>query len=623
VPLVFQPQIELRPSYLDNGNAYWLNMIGRLKPGATREQAQVASTIALQQFLTNREGSKLTDEDRKNIQKAHVELDDGGAGISGLRFEYSQPLRILLGVVGMVLLIACANVGNLLLSRAVSRNTEISVRLALGASKGRLIRQLLTESVLLALVGGACGILLAKWGVNILVAALAKNSPMKPQLNLPVMGFTLGVTLLAGILFGLAPALYARRTDLASALRAGSKRVAGGDRKWGTTQVLVVLQIAVSLILLVGSNLFARSLVNLEHQQLGFDQQHVLLARINPRLAGYKPETIGALYRKLFYQLNSLPGVSSASFASYSPLSGSNSTSSITVQGYAAKPDENTEVQSIFVGPRYLETMGMTLLLGREISVQDASAAPNAQVAIVNEAFVRHYLPNQNPIGQHFEMNDRNVEIIGVAKDTQFDNDVREKVQETAFLSIFQDKSQRALSAEIAVRTAGDPDAAASEVREAIRQVDSNLTVSGVQSLQKQVAANFDEERIAAQLISFFGGLALLLACVGLYGIVAQGVARRTNEIGVRMAMGAQPSAILGMVLRDTLILVVVGLAVGLPASFAATRLIASQLYDVGSADPLSFAAAIVILAFISALAGFLPARRASRVDPMVALRYE
>ncbi len=331
------------------------------------------------------------------------------------------------------------------------------------------------------------------------------------------------------------------------------------------------------------------------------------------------------MYRRLYDQLNALPGIRSATIATYSPLSGTRSTDDVSVQGYAATQGEDMDVEAVSVAPRYVETMGMTLLLGRAIGTQDAAGAP--LVAMVNEAFVRHFFPKENPIGKHFgfggpkEAGD--IEIVGVVKDAQFSNDVREKVAEIAFLPILQDKGQSALSAEVALRTAGDPDAAASEVRQAITQVDATLPVSTVQSLRKQVESNFDEERIAAQLIGFFSGLALLLACVGLYGIVAQGVARRTNEIGVRMALGAQPRAILGMVFRDTSILVLAGLAVGLPAAFGATRLISSQLYGVGSADPLSFAAAIIILAAVSALAGFLPARRAARVDPIVALRYE
>ncbi|HXN66014.1 MAG TPA: ABC transporter permease [Candidatus Acidoferrales bacterium] len=625
VPLSFQSQIELRPSYLDDPNAYWLNLIARIKPGVTMAQAQAAATIALQQFLLNKQGSKLTPEDRQNIAKVYVGLFDGSTGVSHLRDIYSQPLRILLAVVAMVLLIACANVGNLMLSRASARQTEISVRLALGASKLRLIRQLLTESLLLALVGGACGIMLAHWGVDLLVTALAKNSPMKPHLNGPVLLFTIGVTVFAGILFGLAPALYARKTDLASALRAGSKRVAGGDRKWGTTQILVIAQIAISLVLLVGSNLFARSLVNLERQKLGFDASHVLLAQINPRLAGYKPENAAPYYMRLTDAINRLPGVSSGTIARYSPLSGSESTSNISVQGYAAAKDEDMDAHGVTVASHYLETMGITLLLGREIDQRDGATAP--KVAMVNEAFIRRYLPRQDPIGAHFGFGDEkhagDMEIIGVTQNAQFSTDVRDPIEPMVFQPYAQEQDQMVLSGEVAIRTTGNPDAAASELRQAIADVDPTVPISGVQTLATQVSENFEEQRIAAQLITFFGGLALLLACIGLYGIVAQGVARRTNEIGVRMSMGAQPGDILRMILRDTLILVAVGLAIGLPAAFGATRLISSQLYGVGAADLLSFVAAIVILAAVSALAGFLPARRAARVDPMVALRYE
>ena len=615
VPLSFQSQIELRPSYLDNPNAYWLNLIARIKPGVTMAQAQAAATIALQQFLLNKQGSNLTPEDRQNIAKAYVGLFDGSTGVSHLREIYSQPLRILLVVVAMVLLIACANVGNLMLSRASARQTEISVRLALGASKLRLIRQLLTESLLLALVGGACGIVLAHWGVDLLVTALAKNSPMKPHLNGPVLLFTIGVTVFAGILFGLAPALYARKTDLASALRAGSKRVAGGDRKWGTTQVLVIAQIAISLVLLVGSNLFARSLVNLERQKLGFDASHVLLAQINPRLAGYKPENAAPYYMRLSDAINRLPGVSSGTIARYSPLSGSESTSNISVQGYAPEKDEDMDAHGVTVAPHYLETMGITLLLGREIDQRDGATAP--KVAMVNEAFVRRYLPRQNPIRAHFGFGDEkhagDMEIIGVTQDVQFSNDVRDPIEPMVFEPYAQEQDQMVLSGEVAIRTTGNPDAATSELRQAIADVDPTVPISGVQTLATQVSENFEEQRIAAQLITFFGGWRFC------WPASVSTVSSRKASLAERMksecaCLWARSRVTLRMILRDTLILVAVGLAIGLPAAFGATRLISSQLYGVGAADLLSFVAAIVILAAVSALAGFLPARRAARV---------
>ncbi|HLW97446.1 MAG TPA: ABC transporter permease [Candidatus Acidoferrales bacterium] len=624
VPLVFQPQIELRESYLEKKDTYWLYLMGRLRPGATRDQAQAASTVALQQFLTFNAGTKLTDENKATIAKTYIRLYDGGAGISGLRLNYSQPLRVLLVVVVMVLLIACANVGNLLLSRAVSRRAEITVRLAMGASRGRLIRQLLTESVLLAALGAGGGMLLAVWAIAALVSVVAPNAPIHPHLNGLVLGFTLGITLASGILFGLAPALQAGKTDLVTALKLGGGRVAGNRKKVGLTQALVVGQIAISLVLLVGASLFARSLLNMEKLPLGFNQENVLLARLNPRIAGYKPAEVGALYRKLYDRLSALPGVEAATLASYSPLSGSNSTSSLNIQGYVEKPHESPEAQRIYVGPNYPKALGMPLLLGREIGLQDTPGAP--KVAMVNEAFVRSYFPKENPIGHRFSFegskDQADIEIIGVLKDAQFEN-VQKKIQETVFQALLQDQSQFALSAEVELRTARDPGGMASVVRTAIGQEDSKLPISGVQSLREQVEGNFNQERLAARLVSFFGGLALLLACLGLYGVVAQGVSRRTNEIGIRMALGAQRGRILWMVFRDTMLLLIAGLAVGIPAAVGATRLIANQLFGLGPWDALSFVLAILILGLVTALAGFLPARRASRVDPIVALRYE
>jgi predicted permease len=625
LPLVFQPQIMQRTSYSDRTDTYWLGLMGRLRSGATREQAQEAATIALQQYLSSKAGSQPTPESKASLAKNKIRLFDGGGGISGLRFTYSQPLRILLVVVALVLLIACANVGNLLLARAVARRTEVTVRLALGASRARLIRQLLTESVMLAAFGAAFGVLLAQWAVEALVKFLAGTSPLHTSLNVPILAFTVGITLVAGIIFGLAPALQAGRTDLVTALKMGGNRVAGGQKKFGTTQGLVVGQIAMSLVLLVGATLFARSLLNLENHPLGFNQENVVLARINPRLAGYKPAEVGALYRKLYDRLHALPGVQSATIASYSPLGGSNSTSSIAVQGYEQKQNESPSAQMIFVAPDYPHTLGMPLLLGREIGLQDTAGA--AKVAMVNEAFVRHFFPNENPIGHRLSFDDKDspadIEIVGVLKDAQFERADTSKVQETVFRALLQDQSQFALSVELEVRTFGDPAAAVSAIRASIAQEDSRLPISGVQTLREQVDSTFKQQQLAARLVSFFGGLALLLACVGLYGVVAQGVARRTNEIGVRMALGAQRGNILWMILRDTLALLLFGLAIGIPAAFGASHFISSQLYGLRSTDVLSFSLGVLVLAVVTVVAGYLPARRASKVDPIVALHYE
>jgi predicted permease len=624
MPLVFQPQIELRPSFLDRTDTYWLFLVGRLSGTATRAQAQAAATTSLRQFLTNQEGSKLTPDRKREIENSRIQLEDGAGGISGLRFSYSQPLQVLLGVVALVLLIACANVGNLLLSRAAARQTEVSVRRALGATRPRLVRQLLTESVLLASIGAACGILLARWAVDALVTLLAKNSPMKPHLNGPVLAFTVGVTLVAGILFGLAPALYAGRADLVSTLKSGGRSVTGGRKKFGATQALIIAQIAVSLVLLVGANLFARSLLNLENQPLGFDQARVLLARVNPRLANYKPDSTSILYRKIYDRVSVLPGVRAATLASYSPMSGSTSTSSISILGRTPQQNENSETEGIFVGPSYPESLSIPLMQGREIGLQDG---PGAQkVAMVNQAFVKKYFPNENPIGHRFGYGDAksagDYEIIGVLRDAQF-HDAKDPVKPIAYAALLQDSSQFSLAAELAVRTSGDPAAVASAVRQAVNEVDPNLPVSQTDTLSAQVANTFNVERVAAELVSFFGILALILASVGLYGVVAQSVSRRTNEIGIRVALGAQRGEIFWMILRNTAALVAAGLAIGIPVALGASRFVKSQLYNVGAADPLSFAAAALVLAAVAAFAGFLPARRATKVDPMVALRYE
>lgn len=626
VPLTFQPQIELRPSFITQTNYYWLNLIGRLKPGVSREQAAAASTVALRQFLTNKEGAKLNDDRKRDIGTSFITLGSGAGGVSGLRFLYSQPLHILLYVVALVLIIACANVGNLLLSRASARRTEISVRLAMGATRPRLIRQLLTESMVLALIGAACGVVMALWAVHGLMLLVAKTSPMQPRLNLPVLAFTVGVTLLAGLLFGLAPALYAGRTDLVTALKAGGRSVAGQQKKFGASQILVIAQIALSLVLIMGANLLARSLLNLEHVSLGFDSDHVVLGRINPRLAGYKPANVNAYYRKLYDQLSALPGIRAASLDSYSPYGGSTSTSDVSVQGYTPKQNEDMDAEMVFVGPDYPNAMGITVLQGRAIGLQDAAGAP--KVAMVNEAFAHKFFGNESAIGHRFgfdgEKSAGEYEIVGVLKNPRFhDPTDSAEINPMVLMGLLQDTSQFALQAEAVVRTPGDPSQAAPLVRQVIGQADSSVPVSDLKTLHDQIDAQFTEQRLAARLVTFFGGLALLLACVGLYGIVSQGIARRINEFGVRIAMGAQRADILQMVLRETMILLAIGLAIGIPAALGATKFVASQLYAVSARDPLSLAIGIAVLGAVSVAAGYIPARRASRVDPIIALRYE
>jgi predicted permease len=626
IPLRFQPQIELRPSYVTRADAYWLSLIGRLSPGATRIQAQTAATVALQQFLSQAGGIWTTDDRAGAIKGAHIELVDGAGGISILRQTYASPLYILLAVVALVLLIACANVGNLLLSRAAARRGEVAVRLALGASRSRLTRQLLTESLLLAAAGAVCGVLLAVWGATALLAlVVSKTSPVHAVLDAPVLAFTVGVSVMAGVIFGLAPALSAARRDLVTALKAGGRSLATRRRWPGAAESLVAAQMAASLVLLVGASLFARSLMNLERQPLGFEQEHVLLARINPRLAGYTPATVEPLYRRLYDRLRVLPGVRSATLARYSPLSGGHSVNAGRVEGYTPpRGGEGVSLETNLVGPSYPETLGMPLTLGRSIGLQDALGATRA--GMVNEAFVRAFFPDQNPLGRHVGTSGStgavDTEIVGVLKDAQFQN-VRDEVRPVVFTALLQDASQFALDCEIEVRAAGDPATIAGEVRQAVADVDRNLAISDTRTLREQVTATFGSQRLAARFVTAFGGLALVLACVGLYGVVTQAVSRRTYEIGLRLALGAQRRDVFRMILVDTLRIVAIGLVAGMALAFGATRLVASQLYGITASDPLSFALAVGLMTVVATIAAFLPARRATRVDPLTALRCE
>jgi predicted permease len=622
LPLVFQPQIELRKSYLDDKNVYWLNMIGRLKPGVKIEQAQAATNTQWRQFLTERAGSQLNDDSRLAIQNSYVTLASGARGLSGLRVFYSQALRMLMVIVALVLLIACANVGNLLLSRAAARKAEISLRQALGASRGRLVRQLLTESLLLALIGGFAGVLLAQWGVSLLVSRVAATAPLDVKPDAKVLLFTLGLSVVSGILFGIAPALSATRTDLTSALKEKSSQ--GRKHRFNLASVLVVAQVAVSLILLVGAGLFARSLIKLQQEDLGFNRDNVLLASVDMRLAGYKETELSGVYRQLYERLSALPNVNSVTIASYSPMQGTSSNSTITVRGYTAAKDENTAVSDIQIGPKFSETLGVPLLMGRDIGLQDT---PTSQrVAVVNQAFAKWYFHNENPIGRRAtfeEDSDKDdFEIVGVIGDSKYD-DAKSQPDRTVFRPILQVQDQQSFGNVFEIRTSGDPLNLSAGVRAAITQVDDKLPVLNLTSLRIQTDDALSQEKLIAQLVSFFGLLGLLLSCVGLYGIMAHAVVRRTNEIGIRMALGAERRNIIWMVLKESLLLVGIGLAVGIPAAWASAHLISSQLFGLNPSDPVSLATAALLLTVVAALAGYLPARKASRVNPLVALRYE
>lgn len=627
VPLAFQPQIELRPAAFENRRTFWLNFVGRLKPGVSLDQAQASVNVALRQFLTNEAGSEPSDATQKSIANSYVQLADGRRGISGLRSEYSQPLKILMAIVVLVLLIAGANVGNLMLSRAASRKAEISLRLALGASRYRIVRQLLCESLVLAAIGGVGGILLAQWGVSILVTLVARTSPIDVRPDTAVLGFTAVVSLTAGVMFGLAPALRASKTDLTTAVKEKSARARGRRLRLGPASVLVVLQVALSMVLLTVAGLFARSLMKLNEEEVGFNRDNVLSVGIDPRLGRYKPTELSELYRRLLDRLEALPAVQSATVATYSPMSGTGRSSTITVRGFTPAPDQDMEVADILIGPSYCETLGVPLLLGREIGPRDTPASQ--KIAVVNQSFAQTFFPGQNPLGRRFFFGDEDdlergeeLEIVGVMGDVKYES-AREKAGPTAYRPILQVQDSDAYSSDLQIRSIGNAADLTPAVRQAIAEVDNKLPTLRITTLREQLKGTLDQEKLLAQLVSFFGALALVLACIGLYGVMAHAVVRRTKEIGIRMALGAERRNIIWMVLRETLVLILVGVAIGVPTAIGAGRFIASQLFGVGVADPLALTAATLFLTGVAVLAGLLPARKASRVNPLIALRYE
>jgi predicted permease len=529
-----------------------------------------------------------------------------------------------MAIVGMVLLIACANVGSLLLSRAAARRAEISLRMALGATRWRIIRQLLTESMLLAIVGGVCGVLLAQWGVTVLVRLVAANSPLDTRPDVGILAFTAGVSILAGILFGLIPAIQASRSDLSAAIKERA-RMRTGFLRLNPSALMVVFQVGISMVLLTGAGLFARSLVKLQNKDVGFDRSNVLLAGIDPRLAGYKTTELATLYQQLIERLSSVPQVKAVSMATYSPMSGTRRSSSIVVPGYTPQPGEDLSVEDVLTGPKHAELLGVPLLRGRDIEIRDTASAP--RVAVVNATFAERFFKDQNPVGRTFTFDDETddgapLEIIGVVGDIKSD-EVQGEVDPAVFRPILQIVDEAAYAVTLHIRTLGDPTPLGPQVRQMINQIDDKLPIFGVTTLDEQLHESLEQERLVAQLVSFFGALALVLACIGLYGVMAHGVVRRTNEIGIRMALGAGRGNIAWMVLRETLYLVLAGLVIGVPAALLGARLISTQLFGMSPTDPITLVAAALILTIVALLAGYLPARRASRVNPLTALRYE
>jgi predicted permease len=624
---------QLRPG--DSIEQYFNNplsfVLARLKPGVAERDANAALTGILRQSMEAANGSQLLPERLQALRQQSVALRPVSQGLSRLRQQFSEPLRILMAVVGLILLIACANVANLLLARATARKKEIAVRLALGASRFRLIRQLLTESLLLALIGGALGLLLALWGSGLLLALVQSGRDpvfLRLTLDLRMLGFTAGASLLAGVLFGLAPAWRATRVDLTPALKDSDRGPATGPRL-SLGKTLVVVQVSLSLLLLIGAGLYARSLEKLKSLDAGFDQENVLLVSTDPRMIGYQGRRIADLYQRMLDRIKTIPGVRSASLTRQGLLSASGSISSVYVDGRAPRAEDNVYSEDdsgipfyCGVGPEYFETAGMTILRGRGLTAQDDERAP--RVAVINETFARYYFGDENPIGRRFGISEERsgqVEIVGVVKDAKY-NSLRKPSPRTYYMPYRQDPSSWRETT-FQIRVTADPAGVITAVRQAAREIDANLPLFNVKTLATQVDESLAQERLIGAVSSFFGALALSLAAVGLYGIMAYAVGQRTREIGVRMALGAGRGAVLRMVLRQGMTLVLIGAGLGLAASLAVTRVIANQLFGVEPTDPVTFIGAPILLLIVALVACLVPARRATKVDPLIALKCE
>jgi predicted permease len=625
IPVTMQQQIITGRMWLENYEASWLHCIARLKPGVSVEQARANVNLLLQQMIAGPLGAKLNKADRENLKQSKIKVTAGGGGFSQLRGDFEQPLILLMTIVGLVLVIACVNVANLLLARAAARQKEIAVRMAIGAAPGRVIRQLLTESVFLAFAGGAFGLLIAHWGTAALLR-LSRTNDLEASPDLRVFAFTAAVCFLTGILFGLIPALRSRRVPVALTLKSGAQSGSGGRGGWNWGKALVTGQVALSLLILFAAGLLVRSLQNIRNVDLGYNREHILLVSTDPLSAGYDKLRITQFGNELSAQFANIPGVRAATYSKNGLFSGSDSSNSIKVEGYIPKSGEDTDAGYDEVGPNYFSSVGIPLLLGRDIGPQDTQAS--SKVAVLNEAMAKFYFGAANPIGRKFsidspETKDQQVEIVGVARDTRArDDELKGPVRPRFYIPAAQlPLPNPVLNFEI--KTVGNPLAVVQSVRKQIKSFDARVPVYSVRTVTEATENQIRQEILIAKLSSFFAGLALLLAAIGLYGILSYSVAGRTREIGVRMALGAQRGRVLQMVFQEAGKLVLFGVLLGIPAAFLSSRLFSSMLFGLSRTDPVAMAIVIAILVAIAYIASYIPARRATKVDPMIALRYE
>ena len=607
-------------AHWESASTWWLAVMGRLKPGVTEQQAGAELDGVFNQSV-----DAMITSDKQQENRPALRITPGNKGLDQLRRQFSEPLFVLMAAVGLVLLIACANVAGLLLARATARQKEIAVRLSLGARRVRLIQQLLTEALLLAVIGGALGLLFARWFGELLVALVTSGRQkitLPIEVNVRVLLFTAGLAILTGVLFGLAPAFSATRMSLTAALKEGGAGSRLGARRSRLAKALVSAQVALSLVLLVGAGLFLRTLRELESVPLGFERDHLLMFSVSPGLNGYTGTRLADYYRQVQERIAGIPGVGAVSFSAHGPVGDGQSSSSVKIPGVTSGK-ESFDLHRHLVGPGYFATLGIPMLTGRVLDERDTASGP--QVAVVNQTLAQNAFGEHNPLGKVLRFGSdakpRDFQIVGVVGDAKY-HALREPAPPTAYFSHLQAISAASFMT-FQVRTTADPSSIVAALRSEVAEVDKNIPINRVDTLVQRIDKELLLERMFSRLTASFGLLALVLVCVGLYGTMSYFVARQTNEIGIRMALGAQPARVFRMILGEGLKLTIAGVAVGLVGAAAGSRLIASELYQVPALDPLTFASVALLLIAIGLVACYVPARRAMKVDPIVALRYE
>lgn len=643
VPTMMKAQMTPNWDDVDNRRSRWVNVFARLKPGVTQDQAlailQPFFHGILEQEVLDTPFAQVTRFGRQNFLKGQVGLLAAGQGRSPIRQQLTQPLWLLFGIVAGVLLIACANVASLLIARATARQKEIALRLAIGASRGRIVSQLLVESVLLGIIGGAIGLAVASWTTKFLLGFLPTSETphvISGAMDWRVLGFNFALALGTGLLFGLVPAWRSTNPNLAPVLKDQAGSVVGGGV--GFRKALVVAQVTISILLLISAGLFIRTLRNLRLLDLGIKTESVIAFNISPALSGYTPQRIPPFYKSMMERLRAEPGVTDVAFANMGLLEGNEWDSTMTVEGYQAAQGEQMNPFCNAISPGYFKMMGTPVLLGREFDARDEGAAPPTpkdvvndgfgngyRHVVVNESFAKKYFGDRNPIGRHIGFGGNPgtptpIEVVGVVRDSKYTG-VRDEIPRQVFFPLFEDRTPSSIV--MYVRTSGDPTATFGAAQRAMRELDSNVPMYNLRTLERQIDRSLLVERFIATLSTAFGVLATLLAVIGLYGVMAYTVARRTREIGVRMALGAVQGDVVWLVMREVFALVGTGLVFGLAAAWGLNKVVGNQLYGISATDPITIIGAASLLAFVALLAGYIPARRATRVNPVLALRYE